>query len=308
MIVVTGASGLLGASVLCRAREQGREIAGFCHRHILKIPGVSMFSPDLVDVTATRRLLASLRPTGIVHCAALTDVDWCEDHPEEAEGLNAKASGELAEIAAELDARFVYVSTDAVFDGNAGNYSEDDQPSPVNAYARSKLGGERQVSERNPQAVVARVNIYGWNAQDKLSLAEWVLNRLAGALSVPGFTDVYFTPMLATDLADVLLAIVDQGLTGIHHVGGSERISKYDFARLVAEAFGFEPDRVVPAGLSDAGLRARRPRDTSLNTAKISSALGRALPDAKSGICRFRVQRENGYAQSLKNYLTGDGQ
>jgi dTDP-4-dehydrorhamnose reductase len=307
MIVVTGASGLLGASVLCRAREQGREIAGLCRRHILSMPGASIFSLDLADVTTTRRLLASLRPTGIVHCAALTDVDWCEDHPTEAETVNAKAAGDLAEIAAELGACFVYVSTDAVFDGNAGNYSEDDQPSPVNAYARSKLRGERQVSERNPQAVVARVNIYGWNAQDKLSLAEWVLNRLAGGLPVPGFTDVHFTPMLATDLADILLAVLDQGLTGIYHVGGSERISKYDFARLVAEGFGFEPDRVVPARLSDAGLRARRPRDTSLNTTKISSALGRALPDAKSGICRFRAQRENGYAQSLKNYMTGEG-
>ena len=298
----------LGRSVLCRAREQGREIAGFCHRHILKVPGIPTFSLDLADRSATRKLLASLRPTGILHCAAATDVDWCEDHPTEAETVNAKASGDLAELAAELGARFVYVSTDAVFDGNAGKYSEADQPSPVNAYARSKLHGERQVSDRNPRAAIARVNIYGWNAQDKVSLAEWVLKRLSAGSPVPGFTDVHFTPMLATDLAEFLLAMLDDDLTGIHHVGGSERISKYDFARLVAEAFGFETDRVVPARLSDAGLRAPRPRDTSLNSAKISAALGLALPDAKSGICRFRVQRENGYAQSLKDYLTGDGQ
>jgi dTDP-4-dehydrorhamnose reductase len=113
--------------------------------------------------------------------------------------------------------------------------------------------------------------------------------------------------MLATDLAEVLLAMLDQGLTGVHHVGGSERISKYHFARLVAEAFGFEPKRVSPARLSEARLRAQRPPDTSLNTAKTRAALQCGLPDAMSGIRSFREQRENGYAQRLKNYLTGEG-
>jgi len=272
------------------------------------VPDVPVFSVDLRDGFATRRLLTRLRPEGILHCAAATNVDWCEDHPEEAESLNGQVSGDLAETAAELGARFVYVSTDAVFDGEAGNYSEEDEPSPPNAYGRSKLHGERQVSDRNPQSAVARVNIYGWNAQDKVSLAEWVLNRLVEGLEVPGFSDVHFTPMLATDLAELLLAMLDQGLTGVYHVGGSEKVSKYRFARLVAEAFGFDPERVSSGRLAEAGLRAQRPQDTSLNTAKTRAALRRELPDAMSGIRSFLEQRENGYAQGLKNFLAGEGQ
>jgi dTDP-4-dehydrorhamnose reductase len=307
MIVVTGASGLLGANFVSCARDHGREVVGICHRHMIEMPQVPMFAVDLTEPSAMRQLLMRLRPESIVHCAATTNVDWCEDHPQEAERLNGKASGDLAEIAAELDARFLYVSTDAVFDGKAGNYSERDQPFPVNAYARSKLNGERQVSDRHPQPAVARVNLYGWNAQNKFSLAEWVLDRLTEGLPVPGFTDVYFTPILASDLAEILLTMLERGLTGVYHVGGSERISKYDFARLLAESFGFEPGRISPARLAEAGLRASRPPDVSLNTTKTRAALARELPDVMSGVRRFRQQRENGHARRLKNYLAGEG-
>src|SRR6266568_4754043 len=115
MILVTGASGLLGANILSRARDQGLEVAGLCHRHILNVPGIEMLSVDLTDDLATRQLFMLLRPAGIIHCAAATNVDWCEDHPETAERLNGQVSGTLAAISFELNCRFVYVSTDAVF-------------------------------------------------------------------------------------------------------------------------------------------------------------------------------------------------
>jgi dTDP-4-dehydrorhamnose reductase len=308
MILVTGASGLLGVNLLCRARDRGLEATGLCHRHILRVPGLSTFSVDLADDSASRNLLLRLRPRAIVHCAAATNVDWCEDHPAEAEKLNAKVSGDLAGIASELDARFLYVSTDAIFDGRTGNYSEEDRPSPINVYARSKLCGETQVSERHPRAAIVRLTLYGWNAQNKLSLAEWALKRLKEGAQVPGFTDVYFNPLPATDLADTFLAMLEHDLAGVYHLGSAERVSKYDFIRLVAEVFGFERDRVLPARLADAGLRAQRALDTSLDTTKIRNALRCELPDVLSGIRNFRAQQGNGYSQRLKSYLTGERQ
>jgi dTDP-4-dehydrorhamnose reductase len=270
------------------------------------MPGVETFCEDLTNRPSTRGLLEKIRPTAIIHCAAATDVDWCEDHPNEAYELNATVSGELASMAAELGARFVYVSTDAVFDGNKGNYCEQDQPAPLSAYARSKWHGEQMVLQRNAQAAIARVTIYGWNAQEKLSLGEWILQRLMEGAQVPGFTDVYFTPILATDLAQSVLAILERSLAGVYHVVGAERISKFEFARRVAQAFGFHPSRITPACLADAKLRARRPRDVSLNTTKFREATRRTLPDVKSGILRFREQRDNGYAQQLKSYLMAE--
>jgi dTDP-4-dehydrorhamnose reductase len=305
MLVVTGASGLLGANILLKAHKQGRPVTGLCHHHLVYIPEIPVCSVDLTDWSKVRDIIASLRPTEIIHCAALTNIDWCEDHPEEANRVNADSSAYLAQLALNLGARFLYVSTDAVFDGKRMNYVETDNPAPLNVYGLTKLRGEQEVLRQNSSAAVARVNIYGWNVQNKLSLAEWILDELAKGKSVPGFTDVYFTPILANDLADVLFAVLDHTFSGIYHIGGSERISKYEFARRVAVEFGFDPSQVVPTPVGQAGLRAKRALDMSMNTEKISAAVGRAMPNVESGLRRFRELREAGYPKELKTYLHG---
>jgi dTDP-4-dehydrorhamnose reductase len=307
MLLVTGASGLLGASVLLHARGLGREVVGICHRHPLRIPDVKMSAVDLTNRSATREIIMDARPGGIVHCAAATNVDWCEDHPAEAARINVETSAFLAELAQELNARMIYVSTDSVFEGNQGNYSETDEPAPVNIYAQSKLRGEDEVFRHMPGALVVRTNIYGWNAQDKQSLAEWILSQLETGQQVRGFSDIYFCPMLANDLADLLLMMLDRGLSGLYHVVGEQRISKYEFARRVAATFQFDPEQVKATRSEEAKLRAPRPLDISLSTEKIRLALGREMPAVEAGLQRFRGLRELRYPQQLKGYLDGAG-
>jgi dTDP-4-dehydrorhamnose reductase len=251
-------------------------------------------------------LLGSLRPVSIVHCAAATNVDWCEEHPKEAGKINVDASRFLAEFTHQNDIPFVYISTDAVFDGTRGNYTETDEPFPVNVYARSKLQGEQEVFGQNPKALVARVTLYGWSMRPQPSLAEWIVGQLRAGSYVPGFTDAYFAPLLANDLAELILTMLDRGLSGLYHVVGSERISKYEFARSLARAFGQPMDRVVPTKVGEARLKARRPLDTSLNTHKIAKDLGYSMPDVQSGLCRFRELHENGYRQRLNACWTGE--
>jgi len=287
MILVTGASGLLGASLVGVAREQGREVVGVYHRHRVDLAGAALVSVDLTEESEARRVLAEFKPSSIIHCAAATNVDWCQEHREAAQAINVAASGRLAEIAALARTRMLYVSTDSVFDGEAGHYSETDLPGPVNVYAQTKLQGEEAVLALNPLAAIARVNLYGWNRQPKQSLAEWILAQLMLGNVVPGFADVVFCPILADDLARVLLAMLDHQLVGTYHVAGSEQVSKYEFARRTALTFGFDPARVVPARLADASLKAPRPRNTSLNTGKICAALDCSLPDVDAGLLRF---------------------
>jgi dTDP-4-dehydrorhamnose reductase len=305
MILVTGASGLLGASLVSLAREQGREVVGLYHRHPVRIEGVKLLAADLTEQPETNRIFQELRPPSIVHCAAATDVDWCEEHPEEAQRVNVMVPTAIAAITSRSGARLLYISTDSVFDGERGNYAETDTPAPVNVYAKTKLHGEREVLRLNPTALIARVNLYGWNAQEKQSLAEWILRQLTLGNLVPGFSDVFFCPVLANDLAGVILALLDANLAGLYHAVGSEPISKYEFARRVALAFGFDPGQVVAARLADARLKAQRPRDTTLNTGKICAALGRPMPSVDAGLRRFAQLRENGYADRIKSHLTG---
>src|SRR5258708_14137566 len=122
MLVVAGGSGLLGANLLLAASRLGYETAGITHRHILRIPGVTVLSADLTNEAATRKLISGLKPTSIIHCAAATNVDWCEDHPQEAEKINVEASRRLAEMAWELKAQFVYISPELFFAGQRGDY------------------------------------------------------------------------------------------------------------------------------------------------------------------------------------------
>jgi len=306
MLVVTGASGLLGASVLKSAADLGWKTVGLCHRHVLQNPAVPTIGIDLTDQSATRRLLFELQPDAILHCAAVTNVDWCEENPRQAMAINATASGFLADIASALKARFLYVSTDAVFDGKKGNYVETDAPNPLNVYADSKLAGEQETQCRNPLAIIARVTIYGWNAQNKDSLAEWILKKLEQGEDIAGFTDVFFTPILVNDLSPFLLAMLQQRLTGLYHVAGSERISKFEFAKRVSTTFGFDVERIKPCRVQDVKLRAARPLDASLNTEKIRQSLGHMMPDVDSGLRTFRELRLHQYPHQLKSYLVSE--
>ena len=305
MILVTGASGLLGASVVSQAQQRGCDVIGLYHRHPVFMQGAEFLAADLTDESETRRIFRELRPSNVIHCAAAADVDWCEEHPDEAYRLNVIATTAIAEITARSNARLLYVSTDSVFDGERGHYSETDTPAPLNVYAKTKLQGEREVARLNSAAIIARVSLYGWNAQSKDSLAEWVLKRLTLRESIPGFSDVFFCPTLANDVAEVLLELTDQNLFGIYHVVGSESISKYEFAKRVAARFGFDPEQVFATRMADARLKAQRPRDTSLDIRKICSALGHSMPDVDAGLRRFSELRENGYIDHLKNRVSG---
>jgi len=301
MILVTGASGLLGSSVLLRALEMQKEVVGIYNRYPFRPSGAAGHIVDLTDLNATRTAVATLRPSTIIHCAAATNVDWCEEHVKEADCINVSASSFLAQLANEINAKLLYVSTDSVFDGTHGHYSETDLPSPLNVYAQTKLLAEQEVVRAHSSALIVRVTFYGRNVQPKQSLAEWVLDQLRQGKPVPGFTDVYFCPILVNDLAAIILEMVDGDLSGIYHVVGAEKVSKYEFARRLATTFGLNPAQVAPSKIADAQLRARRPRDTSLNTEKISRALGRPMPGVDSGLQRFHAVCESERVQKLQS-------
>lgn len=308
MILVTGASGLLGASVVSVALEHSREVVGVYHRHSIVRSGATLLAVDLTEESNTQRVFEDLRPRAVIHCAAETNVDWCQVHPKETNRINVEAAGRLAGIAFRMSARFLYVSTDSVFDGTRGNYAETDHPSPLNVYAQSKWQGEQEVLARNPDAIIARVNLYGWNVQHKQGLAEWILGRLLAEETVPGFTDAIFSPILSNDLAEILLAIVDRNVSGLYHVAGSEPVSKYEFARRIAVTFGLDAGKVTPARIAEVRLKAPRPRNTSLNVGKVCGALGRSMPDVNSGLRRFARLRPGACMGQAKSNLTGTQQ
>lgn len=298
-MVVTGVSGLLGAT-FALAASRHFEIVGFYGRHPIRIPAGGSESIDLLTDRAVQKRLDEIGPDILVHFAAVTDVDRCEDHPEEAVALNIGATRSLARWAAANGCRLVFMSTDSVFDGRRGRYSEADTPKPVNQYACTKLASEQVVRDLVPDHLVVRASIYGWNAQQKYSLAEWILQRLEAGQSFTGFSDVVFAPLLANTLADIMLALLDRRASGTFHLASANAISKYDFALAIAELFQLPTNLVTRSMFADAGLRAPRPLDTSLCADKACRELELSPPTVLQDLHQFKQLRDAGYPTFLK--------
>jgi dTDP-4-dehydrorhamnose reductase len=282
----------LGANLVAIAHQQGWEVVGVSYRHAVPVGGVRHLQVDLTQPAAAEDLLATVQPDWVVHCAALTDVDWCEEHPGETERVNVEMSAHLARAARQQGSRFVFISTDAVFDGARGWYEEDDPPAPINVYAKSKWAAETVVRSVSASSLIVRTTFYGWHLQTAgLSLGEWIISRLESHQLVSAFVDVIFSPLLVTDLGAMLLAMMERKLQGVYHVAASEACSKYAFAVQVAEVFGLDRRLVQPTSVNQAGLRAPRPGNTSLQTHKVCRASGVRMPDVRSGIERFQELR-----------------
>ncbi len=301
-VLITGASGLLGANLVLAWRER-HEVVAACHRHPIHLPGVPTLRADLSRPGEAERVVVEAAPDWVVHTAAATDVDACEADPEMAFRLNRDMAGAVAAAAAGAGARLAHISTDAVFDGQRGDYREEDEPRPINVYGRSKWEGERAVLAAHPQALVVRTNIYGWNAQSKRSLAEWFLANLEAGRTCGGFVDVWVTPILVNDLADLLARALEKGLQGVLHLAGGECVSKYEFGRRLAQIFGLDGDLIRPISVEEAGLRAPRPKRLCLDGDRARRQLGCPLPDMDEGLDRFRRLREAGYPESLKRLI-----
>lgn len=297
--LITGGSGLLGGNLARMASSRADVWTTYC-QHPAPTAGCEAIELDLRDGAQVSAAVRRVGPEVIIHAAALTDVDYCQEHLEEAWAINAGGSEAIAAAAAEVRARLVYISTDAVFQGDRGGYREHETARPVNRYAASKLAGEVQVRRHMPAALILRTSIYGWNAGDKRSLAEWMRDGLMEAQTLPLFTDVFFTPILVNDLADAIFDLVDLKATGMYHVAGSERCSKYAFGMTLAEVFGLDSSSIRRASVEQAGLAAPRPRDPSLCVDKAQAALGRPLPDVRQGLTRFKALWDSGYVAALK--------
>ena len=302
MILVTGASGLLGLSFALTAQARDIPVGAASLSLRISIPDVPTISED-VRSPAFLSKMRELRPSSVVHCAAMTDVDGCQEHPEDAQLVNALATGAIARTASESGASFVYVSTDSVFDGARGGYAEADTPHPINVYAATKLQGEAAALKECPGSLVIRTNIFGWRARERPTLAEWIVRTLRAGETVPGFTDTFFNPILTTHVSEVILDLIAQGEQGVMHVAGRDRRSKFEFAREMAATFDLPTERVVESSLADSSLRAPRPLDTCLDVSQVESILDRRMPTLAEGLSDFRHQEFDGFVDTIKASL-----
>jgi dTDP-4-dehydrorhamnose reductase len=253
-ILLTGGTGQLGTELIPRLSKLGMVISP-------RRPEL-----DLAAAEATARIVA-LQPTHVVHTAAATDVERCEQDPSWADAVNAEGTCRVAQACRAVGAWLLYVSTDYVFDGNTCNpYGEGDPPAPLNVYGRSKLAGEVRVQALVPQSAVVRTAwVYGHVGRNFVAT---VLKRLQAGELLTVVTDQVGSPSYASDLAEGIAQLVAREATRVFHLTNSGSCSWFELAQAIAQEIGADPARVLPITSATLGLRARRPAYSVLaNTA-----------------------------------------
>jgi dTDP-4-dehydrorhamnose reductase len=241
-------------------------------------------------------------PDAIVNSAALTDVDLCEEQPDTARRVNTTSVSYLAKSAKAHRAFLVQVSTDYVFSGEKGLYSETDPPSPVNEYGRSKLEGEkmaRLAGEGNWSVVRASV-VYGWGRPQRGNAATYVYDKLSRGAQIRMVRDQYCSPTYNDNLAKMILEIVERKVEGVLHTAGSTRINRYNFAVLLANTLGLNASLISPVESTDLQWKAKRPRDSSLDVERSSDLLREKPVSAIEGLKGFLKETRDRTDQVLK--------
>lgn len=274
-ILVTGASGLLGRKLVPELLAGGHHVIAIYNRNPvpLESPSLEKHQLDIADRVALEDLVLKKRPEVIVHAAAYTDVDGCERDRGRAWLVNVAATRSMVRAARVVKAHLIYISTDYVFDGEKGLYTETDTPNPVNYYGLTKLVAEELVRLSDLLYTIVRPSaIYGVGGSKK-SFAEYVAEKLARGEKIHALTDQYVSPTLNTLLAKAVAEIVDMRPLGTLHVAG-ERMNRHQFALKIAETLNLPKSLVEKASIKDMKhWKARRPRDSSLDTAKAKQLL-----------------------------------
>ena len=233
-ILITGGSGFVGGHLVEAASENFEVHSTFLHSPVGK-SNVVWHQIDLVDTKATSALVKAIRPSVIIHAAAQSNLDFAEISREAAFGINVQATEALAGSCEAVNSRFIYISSDMVFDGSKGNYSESDPVNPINYYGETKVLAEERAQQNCSNCLIARsALVYGRPLNKSSSFSEWIYNRLRNHQNVPLFYDQYRSPIWVDELAQALIECASNQFRGIIHLGGSDSINRLEFGIIFA--------------------------------------------------------------------------
>lgn len=286
-ILITGASGFLGWH-LCQnllhqnsqnqnSQNPSWDVYGTYFSQSLEIPGVKLEKTNLADSNELKTFFTTIKPDAVIHTAALSQPNYCQNHPDQSHAINVTASWEIAQLCADAGIPLAFTSTDLVFDGLNAPYNETAAVNPVNLYGEQKVLAEQGILKIYPQAAICRMPLMFGNATPTASsFMQGFIQKLQQGEDLSLFTDEYRTPVSGAIAAQGLLLAVTQQQTnknwqGITHLGGKERLSRYDFGKLMVAAFGLPEKHLLACRQADVKMSAPRPKDVSLDSSKAFS-------------------------------------
>lgn len=266
-LLITGAGGFLGWS-LCRELARSWEVVGTVRSAPVDLSSVRSVALDLTDPARLRQVFREVRPQGVIHAAAASRPDYCQLHPSDSARINVDVPILLAGLCADAGIPLVFTSSDLVFDGRNPPYREEDPVSPVSIYGEQKVKAEAEILKRWPSAAVCRMALmFGDGGPGGESFLQPMVRSMRGGRALKLFVDEVRTPVSGRDAA-IGLGLALERASGLLHLGGAERISRYDLGRLIADVFGFGEAVLIPSRQDEVSTPAPRPPDVSLDSSR----------------------------------------
>ncbi len=280
-ILITGANGLLGQEIVKQLVQEGSSSVtatgkGSCRLPVEVTTNISYLDLDITDGGRVAEVLAAVKPDCIIHAAAMTQVDDCENDKQHCYNTNVGATRFLIDGAKRAGSRFIYISTDFVFDGLSGPYSEDDQPAPVNYYGSTKLAAENAVKESGLKwNIIRTVLVYGKSGPGaRANLVTWVKKSLEDGKNIKVVCDQWRTPTYVEDLAKGIRLVINKNINGIYHVSGKDLLTPYDMAIKTASQLKLDPGLIEKVDASNFSQCGERPKKTGFSIDKARKELG----------------------------------
>ncbi|XOF34840.1 MAG: SDR family oxidoreductase [Candidatus Electrothrix sp. YB6] len=288
-LLITGVSGVLGWA-LGGLAARSWETFGTVFQHPVECPGVHICRADLTDERSLGDLFTAVRPDAVVHAAALSSPECCQRYPDTSEAINVTASANIASLCADLAIPCVFTSSDLVFDGKNPPYDENCTANPISIYGEHKLRAETAMQSRYPSTTVCRLPLLlGLGSPATDGLLKGMLKAMENQEELRLFTDEIRTPVTTETAAHGILLALRKAEAGTLHLGGPERLSRWELGQAVAEVFQFDSTRLVQCRQQDAVMEAPRPRDVSLDSAK-TAAIGYLPRSIREQLCFLRTK------------------
>ncbi|NOZ60276.1 MAG: SDR family oxidoreductase [Calditrichaeota bacterium] len=264
-ILITGGSGFVGGHLIHLAKRKFEVHATFFN-HPVTMPGVNFHRIDMAQSASAEKLFAAVNPDVIIHTAAISNPDFCEKNKYLARTINFAFSAQLFDFARKNQRRFIFTSSDLVFDGTRKNYTENSLTNPLNFYARTKVDAENYILKYSANAVIARLAlVYGLGITRKNTFFETTIKKMQSGEQVVLFDDQFRASIWVNDLAVTLLELAANDFRGIIHLGGGECLSRWEFGNLMCEIFGFEKTLIIRKSMEEVRTTAPRPKKICLD-------------------------------------------
>lgn len=296
-IFVTGLAGMLGSNIAFLLRDKYK-IFGI-DKNPVNIEGIYCEEGSALDTVRVEEIIKENDIDVFIHCAALVNVDLCEQKPDYAEIVNYQMSENLHKICQRCNTKFIFISSDAVYEGTKqGLNIETDKVAPISVYGKTKLMAENSALKCKTSLVI-RTNMYGFNYRDKNSFGEWVVQMLNSDESLNMFYDLTFSPILVNRLVEIIDMCIEQNVCGLYNVGCTGMISKYDLGVEIQNAFKI-PGVINKESMKSHTFLAPRTQNMGLDNTAIKKLLNIEINTPHQDVKEFKRLWDEGYGKKLK--------